>query len=156
MRRRAPIAIFKSYLFQHDTAERQQISAQRPCRVLKAPLKCIQTSTMHMNVFSLRTRPCSWLLTWTLRAPVPSKCVVSPLPSGFPYHIAVFGSILKTTHMYSQYWVPGSPTQAMMTRQHHGLFIRQNSLFQSGSAHETGLPQSSHCHVPAIPRNLDV
>ena len=87
-------------------------------------------------------------VTWTLRAPVPPKCVVSPLPSGLPYRLTVFGSILKTTHMQSQYWVPGSPTQAMMTRQHHGLFIRQNSLVQSGSAHETCLPQSSHCHAP--------
>ena len=80
MLRRAPIAIFKSYLFLRFTAECQQTSAQRPCRVLKVPLKCIQTSTMCMNVFSLRTRPCSWTLTWTLRAPVPPRCVVSPLP----------------------------------------------------------------------------
>jgi len=85
MRRRAPIAILKSYLFQRDTAECQQTSAQRPCRVLEVPLKCIQTSTMCMNVFSLRTRPCSWPLIWTLRAPVPPKCIVSPLPSGLPY-----------------------------------------------------------------------
>jgi len=114
MRHRAPIAIFKSYLFQRDTAECQQTSAQRPCRVLKVPLKCIQTSTMRINVFSLRTRPCSWPLAWTLRAPVPPKCVVSPLPSGLSYRVTVFGSILKTTHMQSQYWVPGSPTQALV------------------------------------------
>jgi len=117
----APIVIFKSYLFQRDTVECQQTSSQWPCSVLKVPLKCIQTSTICMNVFSLRTRPCSWPLTWTLRAPVPPKCVVSPLQSGLLYHVTVFRSILTTTHMQSQYWVPGSPTQAMMTSQHQNV-----------------------------------
>jgi len=103
-------------------------SAQRPCRVLKGPrvlkcrvLNCIQTSIMCINVFSLRTRPCSWPLTWTLRAPVSPKCVVSPLPSGLPYCVTLFGSILKTAHIQSEYWVPGRPTQAMTTRQHQNV-----------------------------------
>jgi len=77
--------------------------------------------TMFMNVFSLRTRPCSWPLTWLLRAPVPPKCVVLPSLSNVPYSVTDFGSIMKTTHMQSQYWVQGSPPQAMMTMQHQNV-----------------------------------
>ena len=61
------------------------------------------------------------LFTCTLRAPVSPKCVVSPLPSGLPYCVTLFGSILKTAHIQSEYWVSGRPTQAMMTRQHQNV-----------------------------------
>ena len=105
----------------------EQTWAERRCGVLKVPralkcrvLNCIHTSTISMNVFSLRTSPSSWPLTCTLRAPVSPQCLVWPLPSGLPYCVTLFGSILRTRHM-REYWVPGRPTEGMMTRQHHNV-----------------------------------
>ena len=121
------------------------LNANKPqCSVLKVPLKCIQTSTMRINVFSFHTRPCSWPLTWTLRAPVPPKCVVSPLPSGLPCSVTVFGSILRTTHMQSQYWVPGSPTQAMMTAPECDLWRMKHLYMHSIKTPQRARAQKSY------------